>query len=317
MAVVTINLINKASISGTVYVDTNQNGLYEANEMGIDCVHVELLDGSGAPLLDGQGNPVRAETSGGGFYLFEDLDPGTYRVRELQPTGVNDGAEQLGSLGGSIVANDTMQLTLTHIDAFDYVFAEIGQQVTSGDTAGIGFWHNKHGQALITAGGTALAQWLSANFDNIFGNALAGADGAAVAAFYKDQLFKQKGQQSAGSAKVDAQFMALALSTFFTNRCLAGDVAASYGFNVTDTGIGTKVVNVGSSGAAFGVANNSNLTIMQLLLATNSLTDTSNSLSGFAHTYDRNGDGVIDAEEAQLRALANSLYGSINGQGGI
>ena len=33
--------------------------------------------------------------------------------------------------------------------------------------------------------------------------------------------------------------------------------------------------------------------------------------------YDQNGDGVIDAAEAQLRAMANSIYSSINDQGGI
>ena len=60
-----------------------------------------------------------------------------------------------------------------------------------------------------------------------------------------------------GTPKVDAQFMAVAFATYFTSSNLSGGTAAqSYGFNVTDTGIGTKVVNVGSSGAAFGVADN-------------------------------------------------------------
>ena len=40
-------------------------------------------------------------------------------------------------------------------------------------------------------------------------------------------------------------------------------------------------------------------------------------LSGFAHIYDRNGDGQIDALEAALRAMANDIYSAINEQGGI
>ena len=107
-----------------------------------------------------------------------------------------------------------------------------------------------------------------------------------------------------------------ALTTYFTNVNLAGNLAEAFGFNVTATGIGTKIVNIGS-GAAFDVADNTDLTIMQLLLATNSRTDTPDGISGFAHIYDQNGDGIIDAFEASLRSQANDIYSSINEQGDI
>ena len=316
-ATVSVTVQNQASITGSVFVDSDQDGLYDANEMGIDGVLLELLDEFGSTVVDGLGNDVTALTSDGGFYLFEDLDPNTYQVREVQPTGVDDGAEQLGSLGGAIVANDTMQLTLQRTDALDYVFAEIGLSVSSGDTATIGFWQNKHGQSLIAQGGTVLVDWLSANFNNIFGDSLLAASGQDVADFYRNELFRQKGKKSAGPAKVDAQFMAVAFATFFTNRNLAGLLAADFGFNVTDTGIGTKLVNVGTSGAAFGndVEDHSSLTIMQLLRATNALTDMPDGQSGFAYIYDMNGDGIIDPEEAQLRSMANQIYSDINEQG--
>jgi Ca2+-binding EF-hand superfamily protein len=116
---------------------------------------------------------------------------------------------------------------------------------------------------------------------------------------------------------VDAQFMAVALATYFTSSNLAGNVAVAYGFNVTDTGIGTKIVNVGSSGAAFGVSNGTDLTVMQLLLGTNGLTDQPDEILGAAKIYDTNGDGVIDAYEASLRTMANELYSAINEGGGI
>jgi hypothetical protein len=44
-------------------------------------------------------------------------------------------------------------------------------------------------------------------------------------------------KRSAGPARVDCQFMATALATFLTSRNWAGEVAADYGFNVTDTGM--------------------------------------------------------------------------------
>jgi len=316
-ATVTINLLNQASITGTVFVDVNENGVYEANEPGIEGITIELLDENGAPILDTQNNPVTAIASDGDFYLFEDLNPGTYLLYEVQPTGVDDGEEILGSLGGTIPVNDTMRLTLERIDATDYIFAELGQVVASGDTATIGFWQNKHGQELIIQGGTALADWLTSNFGNVFGDTFIGGDGDDVASFYRDQLFRQKSKKSAGPAKADAQFMAVALATYFTSSNLAGNVAAGYGFNITDTGLGTKVVNVGDNGTAFGVASGSDLTIMQLLLATNDLTDQPDNLIGFARIYDWNGDGEIDNSEAALRTLANDVFSTINELGDI
>ena len=77
-------------------------------------------------------------------------------------------------------------------------------------------------------------------------------------------LFKQQGKKSSGPAKVDAQFMAVALATYFTRSDLAGSAAADYGCNVTQTGIGTKVVNVSTNGDAFNITDNTHLTIMQL-----------------------------------------------------
>jgi hypothetical protein len=136
-----------------------------------------------------------------------------------------------------------------------------------------------------------------------------------VAAFYKDQLFNQACHHPAGPAKVDAQFMATALAVYFTDDHLAGTVAAAYGFTVTDTGLGDSVVNVGSSGAAFGVANGTTRTVMELLEATNALTHGTG--GGFDYLYDTNGDGVIDSYEAGLRTQANALYSSINDMGGM
>jgi hypothetical protein len=309
-ATVTINVTRLANVSGVVFVDVNHNGLFDANEPGIDGVTVKLLDSTGTTTLD------TTVTSNDGLYLFEGLQPGTYQVSETQPTGVTDGSEHLGSLGGTVVANDRMRFTITGADALDYAFAEFGGTVASGDAAGVGFWHNKTGQALIAQGGTQLVAWLSSEFPNVFGNSLAGMSGSQLAAFYRDQVFKGL-SKSGGTPKVDAQFMSVAMATYFTSRTLAGNVAAAYGFNVTDTGIGTKVVNVGTKGAAFNVANGSSRTIMQLLLATNSLTDQPNSQLGFVSVYDRDGNGVISSAEADLRRMADDVFSSINNSGGI
>jgi VCBS repeat-containing protein len=311
----TINVLNvTAMISGTVYVDANQNGLFDGSETGIDGVTVELYDADRTSLL------ATDTTELGGVYAFEvDDEFGTYRIVETQPTGVVDGAALLGDAGGTVISSNEMQLTLTGSDASDYDFTEIGQSITSGDTATIGFWQNKNGQALIEAGGTELANWLTDNFGNVFGDTFVGGDGGDVADFYKTEFFKKK---LTGTPKVDAQFMAVAFATYFTSTDLSGATsAASYGFNVTDTGIGTKVVNVGDSGEAFNVDDGTDMTIMAMLLATNSLTDIdgtfNNDSDGYSHVYDKNGDGILDADELLLRVLANEVFTAINEQGDI
>ena len=158
---------------------------------------------------------------------------------------------------------------------------------------------------------------LNANFGNFFGNTFSNGSGGdnaiEVARFYKNEFFNQKLK---GTPKVDAQFMATALATFFTSSNLSGgNVAASYGFNVTQIGVGTKVVNIGSSGAAFGVSNNTNMTIMSLLLATNDRTGAR--INSYSNVYDTNGDGVLDNTEKALRVLANTIYSDINEAGHI
>ncbi len=141
-----------------------------------------------------------------------------------------------------------------------------------GDTATIGFWHNKNGQALINCvnGGstaTALATWLATNFPNLYGatssNNLTGKTNADVAALFLS-FFGVSGP------KTYAQILAGALAAYVTDSTLAGGTcAAPYGFNISTTGTGAKTFNTGTNGTAIGLLNNTNYTIDQLLAAAN------------------------------------------------
>ena len=51
---VIISLINRPSLSGVVFVDANENGLFDANESGIGGVRMELLDAAGCTLQQRQ-----------------------------------------------------------------------------------------------------------------------------------------------------------------------------------------------------------------------------------------------------------------------
>src|SRR5207248_2297368 len=167
--------------------------------------------------------------------------------------------------------------------------------VAAGQTATIGYWNNRNGQKLITAlnGGataTQLGHWLALTFPNMYA-ALDGMTNSEVAAFYKTLFARTSCTAPAGPPKVDAQVMAVALAVYVTNQTLAGTTATAYGFQVSATGLGTRTFNVGCNGAAFGVANHTSLSVMDLLLAVNAR----------AHNgllYDLNNNGQIDSSEA-------------------
>ena len=87
------------SIGGRVFADTNGDCTHQEGEAGIAGVSVQLLDSSGNVVATRQ-------TDSQGRYKFDNLPPGTYTVRELQPAGFFDGGESAGSHGGDDSGND-------------------------------------------------------------------------------------------------------------------------------------------------------------------------------------------------------------------
>jgi parallel beta-helix repeat protein len=294
-----------ASLSGTVFIDFNDDGQIDFGEKGIAGVAIALTG------TDELGNAVNftTATDADGAYVFLNLRPGSYRISESQPAGYLPGVDTVGTAGGSLAATDQFFIQLDQgVDGLNYNFGEqppTTGAVTKGQSAGIGFWNNKNGQALILAlngGGTStrLADWLAATMPNTFGihagsNNLSGKNNAFVAALFQ-QDFLMKG------VKLDAQVLATALSVYATNSTLdSTTIAAHYGFTVSGTGLGTDTVNVGSNGAAFGVTNNTNMTVLGLLWAIDAQAV----------------NGVFYSGNATKRTEANSLFSALNEAGSI
>jgi hypothetical protein len=233
-------------------------------------------------------------------------------VWKLNPDGTTAGATGLGTSGGddggSLAGTDQFSVPLgVQVNGLNYNFGErpaAGGSVQRGQAAGIGFWNNRNGQALIKAlnGGTGhqLADWLAATLPHMFGasvggNNLAGQSNAYIAALFQ-QDFLMKG------VKLDAQVLATALSVYATNAALdPTQAAAHYGFTVGGAGLGAVSVNVGSDGDAFGVANNTTMTVMDLLLATDA----------------QAANGVLYGGNATKRKEANDVYSALNEGGGL
>jgi hypothetical protein len=111
------------SLGGTVYLDANKNGAFDAGEAGIGGVTIQL---QGVNDL-GQTVVLTATSNADGSYRFGDLRPGTYSIFEAQPSLYDDGSETVGSLGGLNSANDTFSEILVYFGAngVGYDFGEL------------------------------------------------------------------------------------------------------------------------------------------------------------------------------------------------
>ncbi len=119
------------SISGFVYVDTDNDGLRVTpvgqSHLAMQSVVVRLL------AANGEGNWTQlssVSTGTDGSYRFDDLAPGTYRVQEVQPAGYLDGKDTLGTIDGAVggaVAQDQFEIQLgSNENAVEYNFGERG-----------------------------------------------------------------------------------------------------------------------------------------------------------------------------------------------
>lgn len=114
--------LEPASISGTVFIDSNGDCIHEPSlgENGLSGVTIRLHDSTGRII-------ATTVTNANGNYRFENLRPGDYQISEVQPAGLFHGGQVVGS-GGGIVGGDDL-LTQILINAGDqlvnYDFCEI------------------------------------------------------------------------------------------------------------------------------------------------------------------------------------------------
>jgi serine-aspartate repeat-containing protein C/D/E len=119
--------IPPSSLSGLVYVDTNQNCLFDEGESPLAGVTLHLLDSAGVRV----GTTV---TDAQGRYRFENLAPGQYSVQQEQPAGYFDGSQRSGSHGGDTSApNRISAIPVPAGEALtDYDFCETPPSSLSG-----------------------------------------------------------------------------------------------------------------------------------------------------------------------------------------
>ena len=138
-----------STLSGYVYVDSNNNGVFDAGESGIGGVIITLTG------VDANGNAVTRTTltQADGSYRFENLLAGTYTISETQPLIYSDGLESIGTIDGRFVgapvSNDVIgNITLpAGTDGINYNFGELAN-------AGLGdrVWLDRDGDGVQDVG---------------------------------------------------------------------------------------------------------------------------------------------------------------------
>lgn len=125
----TIVKIDPAEIGGTVFVDRNDNGVHDSGEGTLPNVVVTIKG------VDMFGNAVvrTTTTNSSGDYLFDDLNPGTYRLVETQPDRFKDGKDHIGTLGGATGASLGQFVIPNDVDTEQIKDLLLGITVGSGD----------------------------------------------------------------------------------------------------------------------------------------------------------------------------------------
>ena len=115
-----------SSISGRIHADRDGDCDYDEDEPLLAGVTVQLYNANGELV-------ATTETDENGEYLFENLEPGSYTVVELQPEGFFDGGERAGSEGGLVTNDRIAEIVLTSgTSAVNYDFCELEPSSISG-----------------------------------------------------------------------------------------------------------------------------------------------------------------------------------------
>jgi protocatechuate 3,4-dioxygenase beta subunit len=112
--------VQPGSLTGRVFADRDGNCIFHDGDRPLSGVTLNLFDSQGA--LVGS-----TTTDSEGRYRFENLHPGVYEIREVQPAGYLQGSASVGSGGGDVTADDVIaNIELASGDSLvDYDFCEI------------------------------------------------------------------------------------------------------------------------------------------------------------------------------------------------
>ncbi|MEJ1959117.1 MAG: SdrD B-like domain-containing protein [Nitrosomonadales bacterium] len=93
---------NIAGLSGTVYVDANNDGVYQGGETALAGVTITLSGTTTTATDICTIHTCTTVTDSNGNYTFASLPAGTYTLTETQPAAYGDGKESIGTPAGTV-----------------------------------------------------------------------------------------------------------------------------------------------------------------------------------------------------------------------
>jgi len=278
-----------ASLSGTVYVDANNNGQRDGGETGKAGVQVELLNSIGTVVA---GPVVTADGTGAnpiGFYSFGNLAPGTYSVQELSAAGVIDTVANVGVINGASSPNVGVAQGFTKI---------ANVTIGSGDVASN---YNFGVQLPATLSGTV---YVDANNDNLFEAGEAGTSDDTITLSGTD-IFGNPVNQTLQHVSGSYSFSNLNPGTY----TLTEQTPLPTGFYASAANVGS--VSAGQSGTKLN-----NSTIQSITLSSGATGSNYNfgaqptvSLGGTVY-IDSNKDNLFEAGEPGFSNVTITLSGT-------
>lgn len=169
----------KAALGDFVWEDLNRDGIQDAGEPGIANVTVELYDKTGTTLLN------TTKTNALGYYIFNDLNLGEYKVKFIAPSGYlvspvnNTGISDAKDSDMDPTTGFTGVYQLENISGFGYrdmsVDAGMYKNVSSGTVAALGdfVWYdyNRNGiQESTEVGVPGVSATLLTSSNSIYDN---------------------------------------------------------------------------------------------------------------------------------------------------
>jgi hypothetical protein len=294
------SLANPASISGFVWLDDDNDGVKDANEMPIQGAKVTV-----SWTVAGVTKSISKYTDADGRYVLGNLAPGVYSVSETNPSGYTDGKDAIGSKGGTLSNDKISGINLgAGVNANGYNFGDrsAGDVIGSGDVAALSFWKSTAGGNLIRSlnGGSTATQlgfWLADHFPALFGSGSLNLRGKSNSQIASDVVSRA----ATSSLNLETQVLATALSAYVTNSAWAGGgMASSYGFVVNLAGSGLSTISVGTVGSVLGFANNSQQRVLDILEGVNALAS----------------NGLISVSSS-TRTQLFQFFSTLNSRGGI
>ncbi len=267
--------LRPGSISGRVHADVDGDCLLDEGEETLSGVVIQLLNADGE-VID------QTTTDAAGEYRFDNLDPGTYGIREFTPRGYFDGGERLGtgsSTSRGVAAGNDL-FTLIEINSGEnlvrYDFCEVPPASISGTVHA-----DVDGDCRIDPGEQRLSGVVIQLLDS---------DGAVVA-------------QTTTNANGDYKFDGLAAGTYSVREF----TPAGYfdGGELVGTGSSTNNGVVGGN----DLLSNIEINPGEALINYNFCEELPGSISGIVHA-DPNRNCLVDRGEERLQGVVVQLLDS-------